>query len=86
MENATSAYLTARQEISILQTIKHENIVPLLGLALRPLALVLCLAPQGSLGDKLQQIGMDGRRLSVYAIKQIVLQVRIIGTQFQMCA
>lgn len=75
MENATSAYLTARQEISILQTIDHQNIVPLLGLSLRPLALVLSLAPLGSLGNKLLQIGNDGRRLSVYAIKQIVLQV-----------
>ncbi|XP_061197490.1 leucine-rich repeat serine/threonine-protein kinase 1-like [Saccostrea echinata] len=75
MENATSAYLTARQEISILQTIQHQNIVPLLGLAMRPLSLVLSLAPQGSLGNKLLQIGQEGKRLSVYAIKQIVLQV-----------
>lgn len=79
MENATSAYLTARQEISILQTIDHGNIVPLLGLSLRPLALVLSLAPLGSLGNKLLQIGNDGRRLSVYAIKQIVLQVNSFG-------
>ncbi|KAK3091447.1 hypothetical protein FSP39_019911 [Pinctada imbricata] len=75
MENASVAYLTARQEVSILRSIHHDHIVPLLGLSTRPLALVLSLAPLGSLGNRLQQMHSNNRLLSVYTIKQILLQV-----------
>nr|KAG5713801.1 hypothetical protein BaRGS_024428 [Batillaria attramentaria] len=51
LEAACSAYLTARQEVSILEQLSHPNIVPFLGLALQPLSLVLGLAPNGALSS-----------------------------------
>ena len=73
---AVSAYLTARQEVSILRSIRHDHIVPLLGLSARqPLALVLSLAPKGSLRNELDLRKKNKQRLSVFIIKQIVIQV-----------
>lgn len=74
---AVTAYLTARQEVSILRSIRHDHIVPLLGLSARqPLALVLSLAPKGSLRNELDMRNKINARLSVFTIKQIVIQVR----------
>jgi hypothetical protein len=79
LEMAVSAYLTARQEVSILRSIRHDHIVPLLGLSARqPLALVLSLAPKGSLRNELDLRKKNKQRLSVFIIKQIVIQVWII--------
>ncbi|XP_063446430.1 leucine-rich repeat serine/threonine-protein kinase 1-like isoform X1 [Mytilus trossulus] len=76
LEMAVSAYLTARQEVSILRSIRHDHIVPLLGLSARqPLALVLSLAPKGSLRNELDMRNKINARLSVFTIKQIVIQV-----------
>ena len=76
LEMAVTAYLTARQEVSILRSIRHEHIVPLLGLSSRqPLALVLSLAPKGSLRNELDMRKKNNQRLSVFNIKQIVIQV-----------
>lgn len=49
IEFACKAYCTARQELNILMTLRHQNIVPMIGLCTKPLALVLRLAPLGSL-------------------------------------
>jgi len=75
MQRACDAYLTARQEVSILQEITHAHIVSLLGLSTQPLGLVLELAPHGSLGDILVKMKSYGQDLSVYTIKQIIIQV-----------
>ncbi|CAG2250388.1 unnamed protein product [Mytilus edulis] len=76
LEMAVTAYLTARQEVSILRSIRHDHIVPLLGLSARqPLALVLSLAPKGSLRNELDMRNKINARLSVFTIKQIVIQV-----------
>lgn len=75
LETICAAYTTARQEVSILQTVEHPHIVPLLGLSRRPLALLLSLAPLGSLNSIFEDRHKDGLRLQVWVIKQIVIQV-----------
>ncbi|XP_071107767.1 leucine-rich repeat serine/threonine-protein kinase 1-like [Haliotis cracherodii] len=75
MDRACQAYLTARQEISILESISHPNIVPMLGLATRPLSLILSLAPHGSLDSSLKMLDETGRRLPLFVIRQIIVQV-----------
>ena len=41
LEKVCQAYTTARQEVSILQTVHHPHIVPLLGFSRKPLALII---------------------------------------------
>ena len=76
MKNACEAYLNARKELSILLTLQHPHIVPLLGISLQPLCLVLSLAPQGALYDKLTEFRRAGDTLPLGAIQQIIMQVR----------
>ncbi|GFN83148.1 leucine-rich repeat serine/threonine-protein kinase, partial [Plakobranchus ocellatus] len=75
MEHACSAYLTVRQEVSILTKLEHEHIVPLIGLCLRPLALLLDLAPMGALNSKIEELRGQGELLPLFVIKQITVQV-----------
>lgn len=75
MESACSAYLTARQEVSILEHLIHPNIVPFLGLALQPLALVLGLAPNGALHTVLKRLNAANSYLPLFVIRQVILQV-----------
>lgn len=75
LEAACNAYLTARQEVSILEHLSHPHIVPFLGLALHPLSLVLGLAPHGSLNSLLKQFHTAGRHLPLFAVRQVLLQV-----------
>ena len=76
LETICTAYTNARQEVSILQTVAHPHIVPLLGLSRKPLALILSKAPLGSLANILETRWKDGLRLPVWVIKQVVIQVR----------
>jgi hypothetical protein len=46
---AAKAYTIARQEIAIVSSLKHENIVAMVGLSIQPLAIILELAPLGNL-------------------------------------
>ncbi|OWF47807.1 Leucine-rich repeat serine/threonine-protein kinase 1 [Mizuhopecten yessoensis] len=75
MQRACDAYLTARQEVSILQDIQHHHMVPLIGLSIAPLGLVLELAPHSSLRGILDKLKSGGQRLSVFTIKQLIIQV-----------
>ncbi|CAL1529200.1 unnamed protein product [Lymnaea stagnalis] len=75
LEKACSAYLTARQEVSILSQLEHPHIVPLIALCLKPLSLVLALAPNGSLDSKLRQMNKHGEYFPVFIIRDIVIQV-----------
>ncbi|KAH3873787.1 hypothetical protein DPMN_037027, partial [Dreissena polymorpha] len=75
LETVCAAYTNARQEVSILQTVEHPHIVPLLGLARRPLALLLSLAPLGSLTKILRTQLRDGLLLPVWVVRQVALQV-----------
>ncbi|XP_052762538.1 leucine-rich repeat serine/threonine-protein kinase 1-like [Mya arenaria] len=75
LETVCSAYTNARQEVSILDTVEHPHIVPLLGLSRRPLALILSRAPLGSLNQILEVRQRDGLCLPIWVIKQVVIQV-----------
>ncbi|KAH9518581.1 hypothetical protein Btru_005705, partial [Bulinus truncatus] len=75
LEKACHAYLTARQEVSILTQLKHPNMVPLIALNLKPLSLVLELAPHGSLDAKLAQMLKNGEYFQLFVIKEIIIQV-----------
>ena len=46
---AAKAYTIARQEIAIVSSLRHENIVAMIGLSIQPLAIILELAPLGNL-------------------------------------
>lgn len=72
---ACKAYCTARQELAILLTLRHANIVPLVGLCTEPLALVLELAPLGALDTNLRHYRRSGAKLNLTAVQQIVIQV-----------
>ena len=75
MKHACEAYLNARKELSILLTLHHEHIVPLVGVSLHPLCLLLSLAPHGALNTKLMDYQRAGARLPPYAVRDTVLQV-----------
>ncbi|KAL1122208.1 hypothetical protein AAG570_003613 [Ranatra chinensis] len=54
IQHASKAYSTARQELGILLTLRHPNIVPLVGLCIDPLCLILGISrltlPSGTKG------------------------------------
>lgn len=74
LQHACKAYCTARQELSVLLTLRHPNIVPLLGVCVQPLALVLDLAPKGALDTTLRHYRRSGGRIGPYCFQSIVLQ------------
>ncbi|XP_035825886.1 leucine-rich repeat serine/threonine-protein kinase 1, partial [Aplysia californica] len=75
LEQACSAYLTVRQEMSILSRLQHPHIVPLVALNLQPLSLLLMLAPCGGLDAKLRQLEGQGDHLPLFVVRQITIQV-----------
>ncbi|XP_046393381.1 leucine-rich repeat serine/threonine-protein kinase 1 [Ischnura elegans] len=75
LQYACKAYCTARQELNILLSLHHANIVPLVGVCTRPLALVLDLAPQGALDTTLRHYRRSGARLTPHVLQAIILQV-----------
>lgn len=74
-QSACKSYCTARHEINILQTIRHPNIVLFIGLCLKPLALVLELAPLGCLTDIFKTYKRAGMKIDQYSVQKTVLQV-----------
>lgn len=75
LQYACKAYCTARQELNILLSLRHQNIVPLVGVCTRPLALVLQLAPMGALDSILKNYRRSGAKLDVYVLQRIIFQV-----------
>ncbi|XP_066583862.1 leucine-rich repeat serine/threonine-protein kinase 1 [Prorops nasuta] len=75
LQYACKAYCTARQELNILLTLRHANIVPLIGIVISPLALVLDLAPEGALDNVLKNYRRSGAKLDPYTLQAIILQV-----------
>lgn len=75
LQYACKAYCTARQELNILLTLKHPNIVPLVGIVVSPLSLVLGLAPEGALDSVLRHYRRSGAKLDPFTLQAIVLQV-----------
>lgn len=74
LQHACKAYCTARQELAVLLTLKHPNIVPLIGVCTQPLALVLDLAPKGALDIMLRHYRRSGARIGPYCFQALVLQ------------
>lgn len=74
LQHACKAYCTARQELSVLLTLSHPNIVPLIGVCTQPLALVLDLAPKGALDTTLRHYRRSGARIGPYCFQSVVLQ------------
>lgn len=75
LQHACKAYCTARQELSILLTLKHRNIVSILGICVRPLSIILELASAGGLNNILRQYKKSGARVGAYTFHSAVLQV-----------
>ena len=72
---AAKAYTVARQEISILSGLKHDNIVSMIGLTLKPLAIILELAPLGNLKEILEAYKKNLCKLSAFIIQQVAVQI-----------
>lgn len=72
---ACKSYCTARHEVNILQTLRHSNIVHFIGICVKPLAIVLELAPLGSLSDVLKSFKRAGMRIDQYSISKTISQV-----------
>lgn len=77
LQYACKAYCTARQELNILLSLRHPNIVPFVGVCTSPLALVLDLAPQGALDLVLRHYRRSGAKIGPYTLQAIILQVII---------
>ena len=75
LQYACKAYCTARQELNILMSLRHPNIVPFVGVCTSPLALVLNLAPQGALDLVLRHYRRSGAKVGSYTLQAIILQV-----------
>ncbi|XP_031347203.1 leucine-rich repeat serine/threonine-protein kinase 1-like isoform X2 [Photinus pyralis] len=75
LQYACKAYCTARQELNILLSLRHPNIVPFVGVCNSPLALVLDLAPKGALDLVLRHYRRSGAKVGPYALQSIILQV-----------
>lgn len=75
LQYACKAYCTARQELNILLSLRHPNIVPFVGVCTTPLALVLDLAPMGALDLVLRHYRRSGAKIGTYALQAIILQV-----------
>ena len=72
---AAKAYTVARQEISILSGLKHDHIVSMIGLTLKPLAIILELAPLGNLKEILEAYKKNVCKLSAFIIQQVAVQI-----------
>ncbi|XP_019766471.2 leucine-rich repeat serine/threonine-protein kinase 1 isoform X4 [Dendroctonus ponderosae] len=75
LQYACKAYCTARQELNILLSLRHPNIVPFVGVCTSPLALVLDLAPQGALDLVLRHYRRSGAKVGPYTTQAVILQV-----------
>uniref|UniRef100_T1IVJ9 non-specific serine/threonine protein kinase n=1 Tax=Strigamia maritima TaxID=126957 RepID=T1IVJ9_STRMM len=75
IQYACKAYCTARQELNIVLSLRHPNIVPLIGVCTQPLALILELAPLGALDAILRNYRRSGAQLQLHMLQKIIFQV-----------
>lgn len=75
MQHSCKAYCDARREISILLSLRHPHIVPLIGVCTKPLALILQLAPLGALDVLVKEYRRSGAQMDALVIQKILLQV-----------
>ncbi|XP_050524105.1 leucine-rich repeat serine/threonine-protein kinase 1 isoform X2 [Daktulosphaira vitifoliae] len=74
LQYTCKSYCSARQELNIMLNLKHSNIVPLLGVCTKPLALILDLAPCGALDQILRNYRRSGTKLDPHIMQQILFQ------------
>ena len=72
---AAKAYTVARQEIAIISSLRHENIVSMIGLSIQPLAIILELAPLGNLKDILMDYKKNMVRINPFVIQNAAKQI-----------
>ncbi|CAF0874165.1 unnamed protein product, partial [Brachionus calyciflorus] len=72
---AAKAYSIARQEIAILSSLKNEQIVSMMGLCIKPLAIILELAPLGNLKDLILSYKKTSLKLNPCVIQQVCVQI-----------
>ena len=75
MQYSCKAYCTARQELNILLNLKHPNIVPFVGMCTKPLAIILQLAPMGSLDHIIKNYRRSGTQFDILVLQKIILQI-----------
>lgn len=73
--SACKSYCTARHEVNILQSLRHANIVVFIGLCVKPLAIVLELAPLGCLNDIFKSYKRAGMHIDQYSVQKTLVQV-----------
>lgn len=64
-----------KKELSILSPLRHCHVIGLYGVMLRPLGLVLELAPQGSMKDKLKTYLEAEAHVHVAVLQPLIIQV-----------
>lgn len=74
LQYTCKSYCSARQELNIMLNLKHPNIVPLIGVCTKPLALILDLAPMGALDQVLRNYRRSGSKFDPHILQQIVFQ------------
>jgi hypothetical protein len=83
MRAACKAYITCRQELSVLLTTgSHPNIVPLAGLCKRPLSIILHYAPMGSLESILKEYKRTNTQLGLTIYQKLIIQVYLFNYYF----
>lgn len=75
LQYSCKAYCTARTELNILLNLKHSNIASIIGICPKPLALVLTLAPHGSLDIHTKAYRRSGARISAIILQKAFLQI-----------
>ncbi|CAG9574165.1 unnamed protein product [Danaus chrysippus] len=72
---ACRSYCGLRQELGILSRLRHAHVLPLLAVCAAPLALLLAVAPQGSLESALRRYRGCGARVGPRVARALALQV-----------
>ncbi len=67
-----------KKELSILSPLDHPHVIGLFGVMLRPLGLVIELAPQGSMKDKLKNYQEAESHIHVAVLQPFIAQVLYI--------
>ena len=73
---AWDIYQKASTEARVMHQLSHENILGLIGIALRPLSLLVELAPEGDLRTCVERFKKESVRLSRRTMTCTLIQVR----------
>jgi len=71
-----------RQELAILSSINHVNIIRFFGVCNTPFAILLELAPMGALDDRCKEYRRSGKRINPVVIQKSLQQVISIHQNF----